>query len=201
MHGRLTPGQSITSSKLASLQLRSDAHKYRKYLSSQNNKAAKKTSATRDELVKQAQESYASASKSVGSSYASVTSYLASATDAAKDSTFDTWSDSELKSYLDSYGVHSYQGSTTNELRAMARRSSNYFRYGTTTPQGTLWAKVQENVQWVMDSLKIGAGSAKKDNSYTAQKAGDRVKEGYTEATDRAGEAAQKAGDKLKEEL
>lgn len=78
-------------------------------MSSQNNKAASKSSATRDDLLKQAQNSYSSASKSGGSNYASVTSYLAAATDAAKDTTFDTWSDSELKSYLDSYGIPTYQ--------------------------------------------------------------------------------------------
>ena len=126
---------------------------------------------------------------------------MASATDAAKDSTFDTWSDSELKSYLDSYGVSTYQGSTTNELRAMARRSANYFRYGTTTPQGTVWSKVQENVQWVMDQLKIGAGSSKKEAAFSAEKAGDNIKEGFTGATNRAGEAAQQASDRIKEEL
>ena len=86
-------------------------------MSKQNNKVAKKSSASREDLVKAAQDSYSSASKSGGSNYASVTSYLASSTAAAKDLTFDTWSDSELKSYLDSYGVKNYQGSTTNELR------------------------------------------------------------------------------------
>ena len=177
------------------------AYDIRKWLAAQNNKAAKKSSTSRDELVKQAQDTYASASKSGGSTYASVTSYLASATDSAKESTFDNWSESELKSYLDSYGVSTYQGSTTNELRAMARRNANYFRYGTTTPQGTIWAKVQNNVQWVLDQLKIGAGSNKKEAAYHADKVGDRVKEGYTEATDRAGEAAEKASDRLKEDL
>ena len=90
---------------------------FRNYLSKQNNKVAKKSSASREDLLKAAQDSYSSASKSGGSNYASVTSYLASSTAAAKDLTFDTWSDSELKSYLDSYGVKNYQGSTTNELR------------------------------------------------------------------------------------
>lgn len=83
----------------------------------------------------------------------------------------------------------------------MARRNVHYFRYGTTTPQGTIWSKVQENVQWVMDQLKIGASSSKKEAAYQAEKAGDRVKEGYTEATDRAGEAAQHVTDRAKEEL
>ena len=151
----------------------------RNWLSSQNNKAAKKAGASREDLLKQAQDSYASASKSGGSSWASATSYLTSQTDAAKDATFDAWSESELKAYLDSYGVPAYQGSTANELRALARRNANYFRYGTTTPQGTLWAKVRAGAQYVLDYLKIGAASG----------------------TDKAVEGANKAGEKVNEEL
>ncbi|KAL8676954.1 MAG: hypothetical protein Q9186_006585 [Xanthomendoza sp. 1 TL-2023] len=174
----------------------------RNWLTSQNNKAAKKSGATRDELFKQAQDSYASASKSGGSKYASVTSYLASATDAAKDSTFDTWSDSELKSYLDSYGVPNYQGSNSNELKAMARRNANYFRYGTSSPQGSIFGRLQSGAQWMFDQLKIGvSGGRQSSASYQGQKATDAAKEGATSATNRAGEAAQKAGDKVREEL
>lgn len=173
----------------------------RKWLSTQNNKAANKAGATREELFKQAQDSYAKASKSGGSNYASVTSYLASATDAAKDTTFDTWSDSELKSYLDSYGVPNYQGSNTNELRAMARRNANYFRYGTSTPQTTFFARIQSGAQWVFDQLKIGVSSGRQSAEYHGGKAGDAVTEAATTATHRAGEAAQRASDKVKEEL
>lgn len=79
------------------------------YLVNSGDSAAKKVgesvSATREDLVKAAQNAYASASKTGGGSYASATSYLAQATQAAKDNVFDTWSESELKSYLDSYGV------------------------------------------------------------------------------------------------
>lgn len=171
------------------------------WLGTQNNKAAKKSGATRDELFKQAQDSYASASKSGGSNYASVTSYLASATSAAKDSTFDTWSDSELKSYLDSYGIPNYQGSNTNELKAMARRNANYFRYGTSTPQDTFFGRLQGGAQWIFDQLKIGVSSGRQSAAYQGEKAGDAVKEGVTTATHAAGEAAQKVGDKAKEEL
>ena len=172
---------------------------YRKWLSTQNNKAANKAGATREDLLKQAQDSYAKASKSGGSNYASVTSYLASATDAAKDTTFDTWSDSELKTYLDSYGVPAYQGSTTNELKAAARRNANYFRYGTSTPSETIFARLSNGAQWVLDQLKIGAASGRKEASYQGEKATDAAKEGVKTATNRAGEASQNAADKAKE--
>lgn len=130
-----------------------------------------------------------------------MTSYLASATDAAKDNSFDTWSDSDLKAYLDSYGVPTYQGSTTNELKAAARRNANYFRYGTSTPPATFFARLQSGAQWIFDQLKIGVSSGRQSAEYQGGKAGDAVKEGVTTATHRAGEAAQKVGDKAKEEL
>lgn len=184
------------------LQLNQDhADSSRKWLSSQNNKAANKAGASRDDLLKQAQNSYASASKAGGSNYASVTSYLASATDAAKDNTFDTWSESELKSYLDTYGVPNYQGSTTNELRAMARRNANYFRYGTSTPQEGYFARIKNSAQWVLSQLKIGASSGSQEVGSQSEKAADAIKEGTTAATNRAGEAAQQASDRVKEEL
>ncbi|KAF7860684.1 hypothetical protein EAF04_008202 [Stromatinia cepivora] len=177
----------------------------RAYLASTGDAAAKKASeksgATRDELVRAAQDSYSSASKASGDTYASVTSYLAKQTDAAKDATFETWSDSDLKAYLDSYGVPVPQGSTKNELVAYVRNQANYFKYGTTTPQGTLWAKLSNGAQWVIDQLSIGAASGRKEAAYQGEKAADAVKEGATYATNRAGEAAQKAGDYVKEEL
>jgi len=140
------------------------------YLASSGNEAAKKASekagATREDLVKAAQDVYSSASSAGGSSWASATSYLAQATDSAKASTFDTWSDSELKSYLDSYGIPVPQGSKTNELRALARRQYTYFKFGTSTPSETIFAKIGDNAKatwdWVMDQLSIGSDAARK---------------------------------------
>ncbi len=160
-------------------------------------KAGKKTDATREELVKQAQDAYAAASKTGGSGYASVTSALASATGSVKDATFDTWTSSDLKAYLDSYGVPVPQGTKTEELRAMARRQSTYFRYGTSSPSGTLLAKIQNGAQWILEQLKLGAASGRKEG----EKAYDRAKEAGTTATHKVGEAAQRASDRAKEEL
>ncbi|KAL1840668.1 hypothetical protein VTJ49DRAFT_218 [Mycothermus thermophilus] len=152
----------------------------RQYLASNGDAAAKKvaskSTATRDELVSAAQSAYSSASSAGGSSYASATSYLARATDAAKANVFETWSESELKSYLDSYGVPVPQGSTLNEMRAQARKQYMYFKYGTTTPSGTMYARVKEGVlgtwDWVTTQLGLGAEAAKKK----ADQAGETVK-------------------------
>jgi len=175
------------------------------YLASSGNKAAERTlqaaDATREDLVRAAQEAYASASKTGGTSYASVTSYLAKQTDAAKDTTFDSWSDSELKAYLDTYGVPTYQGTARNELRAWARTQANYFRYGTTTPQGTLWAKLQENAHWALDKLNQGAAIAWKQAESQGERITNSVKGTATDMTHRASEASQKAEQDVKEDL
>lgn len=147
----------------------------RKYLSANSKKAKKNAAASRDELVKSAQDNYASASKSGGSAYASVTNYLASQTAAAKDATFDTWSDSDLKSYLDSYGIPNYQGSTPNELRAKAKEQATYFKYGTSTPQGTIFERIKEGVNWVLSQLRLGAAEGKAQGQEAADSAASRA--------------------------
>lgn len=81
----------------------------RDYLKANGDAAAKevadKSTATRDELYSAAQSAYTSASSAGGANFASATSYLAKSTDSAKSSAFDTWSESDLKNYLDSYGI------------------------------------------------------------------------------------------------
>jgi len=81
----------------------------RKYLLSSGDAkaqaAAEKATATRNDLLTAAQSAYSSASSAGGDKWSSATSYLAQATADAKHRTFETWSESELKSYLDSYGV------------------------------------------------------------------------------------------------
>lgn len=133
----------------------------KRYLSENTKQAQENADATRDQLLQQAQAAYASASKSGGSSYASVTSYLASATDSVKDTTFDTWTDSELKSYLDTYGVPNYQGSNLNKLRAEAKKQATYFRYGTSTPQGSIFERLKGGVSWAMQQLKLGVAQGR----------------------------------------
>ncbi|KAK6855270.1 hypothetical protein PG995_008802 [Apiospora arundinis] len=152
--------------------------------------AAEKSGATRDELVSAAQSAYSSASTAGGDTYASATSYLASATDAAKQSTFETWSESELKSYLDSYGVPVPQGTKLNELRALARKQSTYFRYGTNGPADTAFAKisgaVKDGFEWVKEQLGAGSEAAQ-------EAARQKAKEGS--------EAIEKKAKDVKEEL
>ena len=160
-------------------------------------KVAKKAGVKRDELVKAANSAYSSASKTGGTQYASATSYLASVTQAAKDNVFDTWSESELKSYLDSYGVVSCpgcpvpgvanyasfqpvpQGTKVNELRAYARKQATYFKYGTTNPTDTFIAKVSGGIGdawgWVKNQIGLGADAAKQKAEEAKVKAKDEL--------------------------
>jgi hypothetical protein len=138
-----------------------------KYLKTRGKDTKKTAKASRDDLVKQAQDAYASASKTGGSEFA----YLTSQTDAAKDTTFDTWSESDLKKYLDSYGISNYQGTTLNELRAEARKQYNYFKYGTSTPSGTIFERIRSGLSWVLGQVQGGAQSGSAEASKSASSA------------------------------
>jgi hypothetical protein len=146
-----------------------------------NHKAANKASASREELIKNAQEYYAKASKAGGEQYASATASLAQVTGTAKDATFDQWSQSELKKYLDNYGIPTYQGSSINELRAAARRNAQYFKYGTTNPQDTIYARIMDTFHWAVEQLKIGAASGRAQGTEAAEKVQKKVSE-HTES-------------------
>lgn len=157
-----------------------------KYLDTQGKKAKKGAKVNRDQLIKQAQDQYASASKSGGSQYASVTNYLAKQTDTAKADVFDTWSDSDLKDYLDSYGVPNYQGSNTNQLRAEAKKQYNYFKYGTSSPSGTIFAQIQSGIQWVLNQIMPAASSASATGAASASSASSVASKSASSASGRA---------------
>jgi len=127
--------------------------------------------------------------------FASITSALAQATATAKEATFDTWSDSDIKSYLDTYNIQTYQGTTRNELIAMARRNAHYFRYGS-QDQG-VWGQFRSAVGYVQGQLGSLLGFGAKQ----VQKAGDRAYESAQVAADAVKEKATQASNRAKEEL
>lgn len=140
-----------------------------------NSKAAKNADASREKLIKHAKDSYVQASKAGGEHYASATSSIAQATGSAKDTTFDQWSHSDIKHYLDSYGIPVYQGSSINELRAAARRHATYFKYGTNNPSETIYAKIMDTLHWALDQVKIGASSGRAQGQEAAEKVSEKV--------------------------
>lgn len=140
-----------------------------KYLQKHGDKAAKaaakKADATRDELVKAAQSGYAKAEKKGGEEYETAKKYGTELSNDAKDKIFEAWSESDIKAYLDSYGVPVPQGSKLDELKALARKQWTYFKYGTTTPQGTLLAQVEDvlanGLSWLQKQIRVGSEAAK----------------------------------------
>lgn len=144
-------------------------------------KAAEKKDSTRDELVSAAQSAYSSASTAGGADYASATLYIASVTEAAKQHTFDTWSESDLKAYLDSYGIPVPQGSKLDDLKSQARKQSTYFKYGTSSPGGTLLAKLGESARngwnWVANQLSLGSDAAQQKLAETGEEAQAKAKQ------------------------
>ncbi|KAF7545436.1 hypothetical protein G7Z17_g9184 [Cylindrodendrum hubeiense] len=144
-------------------------------------KVAEKKDSTRDELVSAAQSAYSSASTAGGSDFASATSYIASVTASAKNNAFDTWSESELKAYLDSYGIPVPQGSKLEDLKAQVRKESTYFKYGTSSPGGTILAKLGETARdgwnWITGQFRLGSDAAQQKFSEAEEQARAKAKQ------------------------
>lgn len=146
-----------------------DKKTLQKYLQKHGDKAAKavakKADATRDELVKNAQSAYAKAEKKGGEEYEAAKAYGSELSTEAKEKAFEYWSASDLKAYLDSYGVPVPQGSKVDELKALARKQWTFFKYGTSSPQGTLLAQVEgaitSGLSWLQKQIRIGSEAAK----------------------------------------
>ncbi|KAI5815695.1 hypothetical protein BZA77DRAFT_333886 [Pyronema omphalodes] len=160
----------------------------KKWLESQGHKAT-------DSAASAASAGATAATDASKNAYASITSALAQATEAAKEASFEAWSDSDLKSYLDTYGIKTYQGTTRNELIAMARRNSHYFMHG--SDDMGVWGQVKNAAGYVQNTISSLLGYGTK----VAQKAGDRAYESAQVAADAAKEKATQAKHRVQEEL
>jgi hypothetical protein len=73
------------------------------------------------------------------------------------------------------YSKPTYQGSNLNELRAAARKHYTYFKYGTSSPSGTIFAKFEEGAKnlynWVADQFNKGADVANQKAEEAKKKA------------------------------
>lgn len=126
--------------------------------------------------------------------YASLTSAMAAATGTVKGATFDTWSDSDLKSYLDTYGIKNYQGTTRNEMIALARRNSHAFLHGG-EDQGVL-GQAKAAIWGIGNQLAKVAGYGKNQADAAYDVAADRASEATAEAKAQAESARTKASAK-----
>ncbi|KAK9450099.1 uncharacterized protein V1518DRAFT_189815 [Limtongia smithiae] len=129
---------------------------------------------TRDQLAAKAGQVFDTLRQSGGDKYVSVITQLQDWYNSGKDIAFENWSDSDLKAYLDSYGVPTYQGSTRNELIAMARKHTSLFRHGA-DPEG--WSKLwDKGNQYIMSGLYGAASGTKKLSEHMKDRLSDSVK-------------------------
>ncbi|KAI9873643.1 MAG: hypothetical protein M1823_007871, partial [Watsoniomyces obsoletus] len=73
-------------------------------------------------------------------------------------------------------------GSTLNELRAEARKQYNYFKYGTSTPSGTIFERIKNGFQWAFGQLQGGAASGSAEASRSATSAASAASGSATSA-------------------
>lgn len=117
-----------------------DSKKIQSWLSEQG-KTAK---GTHDELVKEASKYLDQAQHVLGEKYDVLSADLDKQYKQAKKTSFSEWSDSDLKAYLDTYGIPNYQGSKRNELLAKARQNLGLFTHGA---DPNIWIKAQGHIQ------------------------------------------------------
>lgn len=117
------------------------------------NKAAE---SSRDELIRQTSAGYADLSKKGDKAAATAKQQY----EAVKAYAFESWSDSELKAYLDSYGVEVPQNGAKDQLIAAARKNGHYFSHGSTGPAaGSGLAQMAlDGVSYLMDFVKQASG-------------------------------------------
>ncbi|EGC40955.1 conserved hypothetical protein [Histoplasma capsulatum var. duboisii H88] len=152
-----------------------------KYMSSQHQKMMENVEYTRDELLRKAKSAYNQVSNAGGEDFAAVTNYLAQQVSSTKDAAFDTWSRIDLEKYIDSYGLKGHKTWDINKLREEARRNANFFRYGELAQEATLVSRLEGGIQWVLDQLKIGMLSGRREGEREA----DNIKETVSHGTQR----------------
>ncbi|KAK9238022.1 hypothetical protein V1525DRAFT_456181 [Lipomyces kononenkoae] len=126
---------------------------------------------TRDQLADRASKYFKEIKAEGGDKYQQSVMKIREWYNSGKDMAFDKWSDSDLKAYLDSYGVPVYQGSTRNELIAAARRHTGLFRHGA-HPEG--WS---ETLGKANAYLKTGLWSAASGTKKLSEKVQQQVSE------------------------
>jgi len=135
----------------------------RAWMKARGYEASESATATRDELAASAASAYNSASSAATSggesAFSTLSSALTQATDYTRRGTFNTWSESELKKYLDTYGIKTYQGSSRNELVAKARYWQHIMNSGW-QPESAV-ARFQRQVENAYHQLMASLGVAK----------------------------------------
>jgi len=85
-----------------------------------------KAKGKRDDLIESAKKEYEAAKTTGGEMWKSVTARAARETSYV----FETWSESDLKSFLDTWGIQEPKGAKKQELIMLAKKHSRYFTQG-----------------------------------------------------------------------
>jgi hypothetical protein len=168
----------------------------------------KKVKGTRDELISLAHKQYSSASAKGGDVWKTMTAEGAKVT----GHVFEHWSESDLRHFLDSYGIGVDQGSKRSELIDAARKHSRYFTQGPNWYTHTWARQVMTYVNECLEYFKEFIAGVSGGAYNVGEKIGDEAKEYATMVKHRAEEAAEKVGhrgyekgqqayDKVKEDL
>lgn len=150
----------------------------RAWLKARGDEAADSATATRDELAASAASAYNAASSAATeggeTAFETISSALTQATESVRRGTFSTWSESELKKYLDTYGISTYQGSSRNELVAKARYWQHVMQSGW-QPESAV-ARFQRQVENAYHQLMASLGIAKAEVDEKAAQASAKAK-------------------------
>lgn len=131
-------------------------------------------SQSREELVKQTQKGYDELSKKGDSAATEAKKQY----EAVKGYAFDTWSDTDLKAYLDSYGIDVPQNGAKDQLVAAARRNGHYFSNGQLGPiAGSGFVQMaSDGLSSLLDFIKQASGVGYNKAANKAEEAKERVK-------------------------
>ena len=155
----------------------------------------KNAKGAREDLIASAKKRYASASSKGGDAWSLLTVQGAKTTGYL----FDQWSDSDLMSFLDSYGISVRQGSKRDEVLAAAKRNSRYFTQGPDRYSNGIVAPLQYYANRGIDYIKNFIAGTLESTYNAGQKVGHAAKEQGMTGKHRAQEATKKAGDRVYE--
>ncbi|KAK9368278.1 hypothetical protein V1509DRAFT_82081 [Lipomyces kononenkoae] len=129
---------------------------------------------TRDHLADKAAKYFKEVKAEGGEKYHQALVKIREWYNTGKDVAFDKWSDSDLKAYLNTYGVPVYEGTPRNELIAAARRHTSLFRHGA-NPEG--WSETLEKAnEYLKAGLWSAASGTKKLSEKVQQQVSDSLK-------------------------
>jgi hypothetical protein len=169
----------------------------------------------RDKMIAQIRRNSKIASDRANSQYASLSASASGAQQSLSDALLDSWSDSQIKEWLDKNGIKVPQGSKKNELVALARKNwasvsggnaassaSSYFGAATTSAGNTFaqatndaYGTFRQYYDYVANQFGFASGNAKSSISSVASVASSSASS-LSSAASKSASSASKAAEK-----